>query len=273
MEKINEELELAERKKQALDKLLSTGRILRSTYDRFHKELNNSVTEIKALQSALVKKIASKVAELEWQAKVLETFLAKMEIQYVGGEMSEESYEYERAILTLGLEATKREAAYIKEDSFNLITLPSVSTEVVKGARIEKSSKAKTVTEPTSGEREIGWPTKTPAEEVKAAPEISAEVLSKELVTGTVAEKESRVRRTRESPTREVLAEKVKELPSEKPLTKTVHSREALGKRCRNPWNSKCENTDINVFIYFKDELLPICRNCWRKIADKSFEW
>ncbi len=42
---------------------------------------------------------------------------------------------------------------------------------------------------------------------------------------------------------------------------------------CRNPWNGKCRNTDIEVFILYKGDRLPICRRCWSKIADSSLEW
>lgn len=28
---------------------------------------------------------------------------------------------------------------------------------------------------------------------------------------------------------------------------------------CKNPWNGKCRNTDIEVFILYKDNKLPIC--------------
>ncbi|MEM1589838.1 MAG: hypothetical protein QW175_05420 [Candidatus Bathyarchaeia archaeon] len=42
---------------------------------------------------------------------------------------------------------------------------------------------------------------------------------------------------------------------------------------CRNPWDKSCRNEDIGVYIVFKDEKLPICRRCWRKIAEKDLEW
>ena len=43
--------------------------------------------------------------------------------------------------------------------------------------------------------------------------------------------------------------------------------------RCRNPWNGECKNTDIEVTIYYKNRLLPICRECWRNIAEKDLTW
>lgn len=43
--------------------------------------------------------------------------------------------------------------------------------------------------------------------------------------------------------------------------------------KCQNPWNPHCNNTDIVVFIRYKDETLPICQECWNKIADSDLEW
>jgi len=42
---------------------------------------------------------------------------------------------------------------------------------------------------------------------------------------------------------------------------------------CRNPWNGKCRNTDIEVFIVYKGDRLPICKRCWSKIAETDIEW
>jgi hypothetical protein len=42
---------------------------------------------------------------------------------------------------------------------------------------------------------------------------------------------------------------------------------------CKNPWNGKCQNADIEVFILYKGVRLPICRRCWNKIAKSNIEW
>jgi len=42
---------------------------------------------------------------------------------------------------------------------------------------------------------------------------------------------------------------------------------------CKNPWNGKCKNTDIEVLILYKGDRLPICRRCWNKIANSNIEW
>ncbi|RJS93406.1 hypothetical protein CW705_01645 [Candidatus Bathyarchaeota archaeon] len=46
-----------------------------------------------------------------------------------------------------------------------------------------------------------------------------------------------------------------------------------VGERCMNPWNGKCSNTDIALYIMFKGRRLPICRKCWREISSKDIEW
>ena len=42
---------------------------------------------------------------------------------------------------------------------------------------------------------------------------------------------------------------------------------------CKNPWKQKCKNTDIEVYIYYKNSNLPVCRKCWSKISEKDIEW
>jgi hypothetical protein len=43
---------------------------------------------------------------------------------------------------------------------------------------------------------------------------------------------------------------------------------------CQNPFRKrKCENTDIQLYIVIKGETIPICHNCWNRIADSNYEW
>lgn len=43
--------------------------------------------------------------------------------------------------------------------------------------------------------------------------------------------------------------------------------------RCMNPWNGRCANTEILLYIFYEGERLPICRSCWEIIASKDIEW
>lgn len=42
---------------------------------------------------------------------------------------------------------------------------------------------------------------------------------------------------------------------------------------CRNPWKGKCGSENIKLYILFKGEKLPICRECWIHIADTDGDW
>jgi hypothetical protein len=42
---------------------------------------------------------------------------------------------------------------------------------------------------------------------------------------------------------------------------------------CKNPWKNKCKNENIKLYIIVKGEKLPICRQCWNRIADKELNW
>ena len=134
-EKINIELDLTKRKKQALDDLLNAGRISQSTYNCLCKDVNEEISEIEARRKALAEKTASKISELEEQLQTLEFFLANTEMAYVAGEISSELYSPESNALNLGLEATKQELNWIKEVIIQLVpkepTPPTAVTATV----------------------------------------------------------------------------------------------------------------------------------------------
>ena len=80
---------MARKKKQALDNLLSTGRISQSTYDSFSKEMDEAIAEIERQRNALLEKMGSKMKELEGQIRTLEMLFANYEIQHVAGEVDD----------------------------------------------------------------------------------------------------------------------------------------------------------------------------------------
>jgi hypothetical protein len=43
--------------------------------------------------------------------------------------------------------------------------------------------------------------------------------------------------------------------------------------RCKNPWKTTCKSGNIQLYIQFKGEKLPICRKCWSNLADKEVSW
>ncbi len=133
MEEINGELELAKKKKQALEKLFNEGKVSQLTYDSFSNDISKAIAEIEAKQKTLVEKMTSKVEELEQQMKTLEHLLVNSEIRHVSGEIEEEIYTHECNVLSLGLETTKQELNEIKEAISNIgeqdLDLPSPQSE------------------------------------------------------------------------------------------------------------------------------------------------
>lgn len=147
--KLNEENEMAKKKKQALDNLLNTGRISQSTYDLFNSEIDEAIAEIERQQKALLEKMNSKMEELEEQIKTLEMLLANFEIQHVTGEVEEEVYQREMGILSMGIETAKQELDGVREAVNQLSSGIQVSTpEIVVQQKIE----------PQPGETEVSEP-------------------------------------------------------------------------------------------------------------------
>ncbi|MBS7616930.1 CdvA-like protein [Candidatus Bathyarchaeota archaeon] len=114
-DRLNEEYETVFKKKQALNSLLSSGKISQSTFEAFDRELDEVVAGIEKQKKALLDRISLKTRELEEQVKVLERLLANFEIQHVGGEVDEETYQRETALLNMGIENAKKELNAIKE--------------------------------------------------------------------------------------------------------------------------------------------------------------
>jgi len=147
--KLNEENEMAKKKKQALDNLLNTGRISQSTYDLFNNEIDEAIAEIERQQKALLEKMNSKMEELEAQIKTLERLLANFEIQHVTGEVDEEVYQNEIGILSMGIETAKHELDVVREAVNQLSSGMQISsTEVVVEQKIEPQSAETGVSEP-----------------------------------------------------------------------------------------------------------------------------
>jgi hypothetical protein len=113
--RLNEEYEVARKKKQALDNLLTKGRISQSTHDMFNKEIDGAIADIEKQQKALLEKMAAKVVELEGQVMTLEVLLANFEIRHVTGEIDDEVYQRESDIFFIGLETAKQELDEVKE--------------------------------------------------------------------------------------------------------------------------------------------------------------
>ncbi|MEM3696870.1 MAG: CdvA-like protein [Candidatus Bathyarchaeia archaeon] len=113
--RLNEEYEIAKKKKQVLDSLLENGRISQSTHEMFDKEITEAIAEIERQKKDLLEKMNMKVKELESQIKTLEVLIANYEIQHVTGEVEEETYQREINLLSVGLDTARKELDAIKE--------------------------------------------------------------------------------------------------------------------------------------------------------------
>ena len=147
--KLNEETEMAKKKKQALDNLLNTGRISQSTYDLFNNEIDEAIAEIERQQKGLLEKMNSKMEELEEQIKTLEMLLANFEIQHVTGEVDDEVYQSEIGVLSMGIETAKHELDVVREAVNQLSSGMQISsTEVVVEQKMEPQSAENEVSQP-----------------------------------------------------------------------------------------------------------------------------
>jgi len=133
---INNKLETARKKKQALHDLFKVGKISQTTHDYIAKDLENAINEVESRQKVLADKITSRVSELEEETRTLEMFLANLEIGYVAGEIDQDLYERESKSLALGLENARRELTNIRD------TLLSIIPEATQEPTIQEEPKA-----------------------------------------------------------------------------------------------------------------------------------
>lgn len=175
-ERINEELELVKKKKQALDGLFDASRISESTYECYNKELTNTIAEIEERHKTVLDKMNSKAEELEQQIQTLEMLLADSEIRHVAGEMEDELYERQNEVLTVGLEATKQELTRLRDGIAQLMPKEEAETAEPEVSP-EPAPLEPEVVKPveTAIEDVTNLPTETPLTETPELPQETAE--------------------------------------------------------------------------------------------------
>ena len=173
-EEISKDLELAKKKKQALEDLFSAGKISESTYESLDKGISSTISEIEKRQKDLAEKMTSKLTELGQQINTLEIFLANSEIQHVAGEIDDELHERESNAFSLGLDALRQQLDSIKGivgDIMPEVLAPTPPSEPeVTEPEEAAEAEAPTTEEVTEEMAEI--PVETPVEEapVEEAP-------------------------------------------------------------------------------------------------------
>ena len=170
-EKINKDLELARKKKQALDNLFNSGKISASTHGSLNTELTTIISDIEMRQKILANNLASKVEALEKQIGTLEIFLANSEIQYVAGEIDEELHANESSAFSSGLRSLKEQLIFLKEAVASL--MPEVTAPMPAPVEAESLQLSEVVFEETaeiSVEDTIEAPVGVPVMDAVGAP-------------------------------------------------------------------------------------------------------
>ena len=152
-EKINNELELVRKKKEALENLLNSGRISQSTYEYYSKELEEAEKEIENRRKALIEKVNLRMENLEKQLQVLEMLFADVEISRAVGELDEETYTRQRDTLATGLDFARKELDSLKEFTLNLET-PDVE-QAAEQAVVEAEEQVAEVTAEGAVEEQV----------------------------------------------------------------------------------------------------------------------
>lgn len=185
--RLNEEFDVARKKKQALDNLLNNGRISQSTHDIFNKEISDAMADIEKQQKGLLEKMAAKVVELEGQVKALEILLANYEIRHVTGEIDNKSYQRDSALLSLGLETAKQELDEVKDAADHLAVGEfSLDEDVELQPEVSEADKS-----------EVKFFTETPAAEQKETEETVVEAVT--VAEATPEETENKVEEKQET--------------------------------------------------------------------------
>jgi hypothetical protein len=179
--RLNEEYELAKKKKNALSNLQTSGKISQSTCDLFNREIDEAMSDIENQRKALLEKMNTKMMELEEQTKTLEVLLAKFEIQHVTGEVNEEIYQREIDLLSTGLQTTRQELESVQEAVTKLSTSDIMAKQEMETGVEEETSpqqEVKFLEEPTSApEKE---PAQATEESIVEAIECTAEAKNPE---------------------------------------------------------------------------------------------
>ncbi len=111
---VHSELELAKRKKQALDELLGKNRMSQPTYEHLVGSLNENIDDLESHLKLLMQKMTERADELENQAELFKLFLVSLEMRNIAKELKQETYDKNKQAFELGLKATEDELAEIK---------------------------------------------------------------------------------------------------------------------------------------------------------------
>jgi hypothetical protein len=219
-EKISKDLELARKKKQALDDLFNSGKISASTYESLDKELTEAIIEIEARQKDLAEKMASQIADLEKQINTLELFLANSEIRYAAGEIDEDLHANEIGAYTLGLDAVKQQLSTIKEIVAGLMPEVVAPTPPPTPSEAKPTEEVAVETLEATAETPIGTLVETPTEAGPISEDVTLEepLETTEEVAAEEVTIEEPLKSSVETPTEEIVETTVETPAEEAPV-------------------------------------------------------
>ncbi|MCL1966020.1 MAG: CdvA-like protein [Candidatus Bathyarchaeota archaeon] len=163
--RLNEEYDLAKKKKQAVDNLYITGKISQLTRDTFNKDITAAIAEIERQQKDLVTKMQLKTEELTSQIKLLETLLANYEIQYVIGEIGDETYQRDILLFTIGIDTAKTELDTITQATIQLCgSVQTIQAPIAPDIPVAETVIETPTTTETAAPDEFSIPIETPVD-------------------------------------------------------------------------------------------------------------
>jgi len=117
-----QELDLIGKKKQALDRLLASERISKSTFEYLEKKLTEETVNLEAQLKSLSDSMTARAQDLEQKIRQLEISLANLEMCHVTGQIDDKTYGIHNATILLGLEAAKQELGNVKDSLLNALS-------------------------------------------------------------------------------------------------------------------------------------------------------
>ena len=231
-EKINNELDLAMKKQNALEELHSNDKISHVTYENLNKALTKEIEIIEARRKELAEKMNSKLNELERQVNTLEMFLANVEMSHAAGEITEELHDQEVSALDLGLEATKNELNFIKEAIMQLVPeeMQTEPTTTIETAETVETTPTETAME-TVPEVSATEPIETQVEETQVETPPVTDETSIEQPTEMIVETPETPETAEmpiETPTEETTEEMTEEILSEEQVVSETPTEEIV---------------------------------------------
>jgi hypothetical protein len=231
-------LKSREKKAEALQGLLLSGKISQNTFDLVDRKLSRLTSVAADLKETLIAEESFWKANLSENTRILESLLIELELKRLLGEIGEE-WTKKSMIISSGLESLKANETLTGKIEQEL-TQPIQTT-------LEKHTNEKVRTELVKEDRHGSL--QAPRESIKGIRHVREQ--------NPVDERPN-------SNTRKKWI--AKEPPSlANSLTPRIH--------CMNPWKPECRNGDIGLSIYYKGQTIPICHRCWEDISKKNIEW